>query len=324
LTYNVLIGSKTFGKITPEPEKILTENGCHVIHNPYPDFFREDQLIQAIEEIDAMVVGFDEITEKVIANAHRLKVFAKHGVGVDNIDIDAATNYGKIVCNTVGANENGVADLVFGLMISIARQIPFADREIKNGGWPKIFGSELWEKTLGIVGLGRIGKGVARRARGFEMKILAYDVCRDNDFAYKYNVQFVELDELLKNSDFISIHTPLNANTKNLIGEKQLKMMKPQAYLVNTARGEIVDEEALQVALRDKWIAGAALDAFAVEPATGTKILEADALVATPHMGAYTKESLNRMSLMCSQSIVSVFKGEKPQYIVNPEVYNLL
>ena len=321
MTYKVLIGSKTFGKITSEPEEILRKEGYEIIHNPYPEFFNEKQLIDAIRDVDAMVVGFDEVTENVLERASKLKVLAKHGVGVDNIDITAATKHRIIVCNTVGANESGVADLAIGLMISVARQIPFANREVKNQKWPKVFGTELWEKTLGIVGLGHIGKGVAIRAHGFSMTVLAYDPYPDKQFADRHGIQFVTLEELLQKADFVTIHVPLNKDTKNMIGKKQLAMMKESAFLINTARGEIVNEESLYTALKEKLIRGAALDAFALEPAGASKILEIDSLIATPHMGAYTEESLNRMSLMCARAIVAVLKGLKPDFVVNPEIY---
>jgi len=318
----ILIGSKTFGKITPEPANILKDAGFEVDYNPYPDFFNEEQMLEVIQDYFGVVVGFDHLTEKVIAKAENLKVIAKHGVGVDTIDVDAATKHGVVVSKTVGANSSSVADFAIGLMLSTARQIPRMDAEVKQGEWPKYVGTELWKKTLGIIGLGHIGKAVAKRAAGFDMKLLAYEPYPDHDFVTRHHIELASVNRILEEADFITIHVPLSESTANMIGREELKKMKNTAFLVNTARGGIIDEDALYDALENNVIAGAAIDAFSEEPPGHTKLLNAKGMVATPHAAAYTNESLNRMSLMCADSICRVLHGEQPEFVVNPEVFS--
>jgi D-3-phosphoglycerate dehydrogenase / 2-oxoglutarate reductase len=199
--------------------------------------------------------------------------------------------------------------------------VPFADRSVKEGKWPRIVGIQINGKTLGIIGLGQIGKKVARRATGFDMKVLAYDVVKDEPFAQKGGITYVSLNDLLSQADFISIHIPLIPATRHLIGEKELGLMKKESFLVNVSRGSIVDEEALYRALKDGKIRGAALDVFAQEPAGESPLVKLDSLISTPHMAGYTQEALVETGMICVRAIVDVLGGKRPQGVINPEVW---
>jgi len=225
-----------------------------------------------------------------------------------------------VVISAPGANSGAVADLTFGLFLSLARSIPFADRAVKEGGWPRIVGIDLSGKTLGIIGLGQVGKKVAKRALGFDMTVLAYDVVKDEDFAQKWGISYRSLDEVFAESDFLSIHVPLIDSTRKLIAKRELQLMKKGAFLVNIARGGVVDEEALYQALLEGKIRGAALDVFLSEPPEGNPLFALDSVIATPHMGGYTTEALRETGMICARGIVDTLRGKRPQNIVNPEV----
>jgi len=212
-------------------------------------------------------------------------------VGVDRVDLEAATAAGVVVTNTPGTNHIAVAELTLGLMLSLARRIPQHDRSVKEGSWERVRGTELAGKTLGIVGLGWISREVIRRASAFGMKILVQTRYQDEELADEYGVEYPSLEDLLKGSDFVSLHCAFTPERADLIGEKELRVMKPTSHLVNTARGELVNERALLRALQEGWIAGAAMDAFKEEPATGSPLVRLGNFIATPHIGATTLES---------------------------------
>jgi D-3-phosphoglycerate dehydrogenase len=239
-----------------------------------------------------------------------------HGVGVDHIDLEAARRHGVVVANCPGANSHAVADLAIGLMIDLARSICAVNGEVHNRVWRSRQGVELWGKTLGLVGLGMIGQGVARRARGFDMRVLAFDPYAGPGVAERLGVQMVALDELLAASDFVSLHAPLTPETHHLIGAAQLALMPPHAYLVNTARGGLMDEAALAEALAQGRLAGAALDAFAAEPPWGSALLDLPNVVATPHIGAHTRESIERVGVLAVRNVVNVLEGKEPLHRV--------
>ena len=220
----VVCTSPSFAKYSDDPVLFLEKKGMSL--ERLPADITEEQFIEAAEETDAAIVAFNQITPYVLDRLPSLKIVCKHGVGVDNIDLHAAKERNVWVTNAPNANKHAVADFVFGLMLSAARQIPAADRETKLGKWPRIFGSDVYGKTLGIVGLGMIGKEVAKRAQGFNMTVLAYDVFPDRAFAADHHIHFTELDQLLKECDFITLHMPLTAETENMIGEKELAAMK--------------------------------------------------------------------------------------------------
>jgi len=321
MRFKIVSTSPTFGFYVKEPVDYLEQNGCEVELIPQGKKLTEDELVACAGGSDAMIVGVEKITRRVLTGGNRLKVIAKHGAGVDNIDMNAATERKIVVTSAPGANSDAVADLTFGLFLSLARKIPFADRSVKAGGWPRIVGTQFNGKTLGIVGSGQIGKKVAKRATGFDLKVLIYDVVKDHEFAARHGVQYLPLDEVLSQSDFVSIHVPLMEATRNMIGERELGLMKKEAFLVNIARGGVVDEKALFDALKEQRIRGAALDVFSQEPAKGNPLLELENVIATPHMGMYTSEALNVTGMICVRNIVAVLKGNKPEFLNNPQVF---
>lgn len=315
----ILSTSPSFGRFSDEPVRFLRDRGYDLVKAPLDP--SEEDLVRLVPGKDALIVGVEKITERVIRAADRLRIICKHGAGVDNIDVAAATRAGIPVTNAPGANSDAVADLAFGLMLAAARSIPLADRAVREGEWPRLVGTEVWRKTLGIIGTGRIGKQVARRARGFEMEILGYDPYPDPGFAEAVGMTYVPLEELLRRSDFVTIHVPLTPGTRGLIGRTELARMKPEAFLFNLSRGSIVDEAALYEALASGRLAGAGLDVFEAEPpGKENPLLGLKNFIATPHMGAYTREAMQAVGMETVQNIHRVFSGERPLNVVNPEV----
>jgi D-3-phosphoglycerate dehydrogenase len=312
----VVSTSPSFAQYSNEPYEYLAKHGIEWVH-VQADIGEED-FIATLEDADAAIVAFNEINANVLDHAPRLKIVCKHGVGVDNIDLEATKERKIWVTNVPNANKHAVADFAFGLMLSLARQIPAANHLTLKGEWPRIFGSDVYGTTLGIIGLGMIGKEVARRGKGFDMEVLAYDPYPDHGFAQKNNIRFVELEELLKQSDFISLHMPFTEQTRNLIDRKQLEMMKEKAYLVNASRGGIVNEVALYEALKNGLIAGAALDVFEHEPLHANPLFELSNFIATPHIAGYTSGAVNMLGMTCVRNIVEVLvNGKKPEHVVN-------
>lgn len=319
----VLVSARSFRKMQGEHWRVLQEAGYEIVTPEQDQPLKEAEMISIIGDVDAALVGNDAVTERVIAAAPRLKVVSKHGVGVDNVDVPAATRAGVIVTNTPGANQVAVAEMAVALIMALTRKLAYHDTLVKSGGWSRIIGTEIAGKTVGLVGLGRIGKEVVLRLEGFQVKFLAYDVYQDKTFAAEHAVRFVTLDELLAGSDIVTLHAVLTADTQSLIGEKELALMKPGAYLVNTARGGLIDEQALYRALSENRLAGAGLDVFADEPPTNSPLLKlGDKVLLAPHLGAQTTETVMRMGRMAAENIVQVLRGEKPLGLVNPEAYS--
>ncbi|MDK2898585.1 MAG: D-3-phosphoglycerate dehydrogenase / 2-oxoglutarate reductase, partial [Thermotoga sp.] len=271
-------------------------------------------------------VGTHPVTAEMIENSS-LKVIAKHGVGVDNIDLEAATKKGIPVTITAGANSLSVAELTIAFIFALIRGLVWAHNKLfLERKWEGTVGQEVSGKTLGVVGFGSIGREVVKKAVCLGMNVLVYD-----PYVSKDNVRLLEatpvddLDQLLKESDFVSLHVPLNESTKNMIGERELSLMKKSAFLINTSRGGLVDEEALVKALKEGRIAGAALDVFSEEPPNpNSPLFKCPNLITTAHIGAHTKESILRMNMMAAQSVVDFFKGNIPKYVVNKEVAQIL
>lgn len=295
----------------------LEQGQCEVVRCPYPHPVEEKKLLQIIQGIDGIIAGNDELTARVIEAADRLKVISKYGVGVNNIDVEAATRNRIIVTYT--PNHNAVADLVFGMMLGLARRIYQANSLVKTGSWPRPFiGTDVWGKTLGVIGTGRIGQAVIKRAKGFEMEVLAYDVLQDDRLAPELGFEYVSLDDLLHEADFLTIHVPLTDKTRRLIGGREFGLMKPTAFLINTSRGGIVDEGALFITLTEKKLAGAALDVYDQEPPSlSSPLLKLDSMIVTPHMGADTEEGLKSMDIVAAKNVLLVLSGQSPLYSLN-------
>ncbi|MBN1317817.1 MAG: phosphoglycerate dehydrogenase [Anaerolineales bacterium] len=318
----VLVTARSFGLVAPSCINYLVRNGFDVIRIPDDERPITPATLERwveLEQPQALVVGAEPITYGVINRAEGLRIITKHGVGVDNIDLEAATGRGVVVTNAPGTNNHAVADLTLCLMLSLSRQLCPANWSTKSGEWKRYIGCELHGKTIGVVGTGYIGKEVIKRAMGFGMQVCAYDVVADEAFAAKHGVQYLHLEQLLKVSDYISLHVPLIEQTRNMIGVEALARMKKTAFLINVSRGGVVDEQALYDALRTYQIAGAALDVFAAEPPTQSPLLALDNFLATPHMGGRTVESAEAMGALCADNIVRLFRGNRPDHIVNPQ-----
>lgn len=278
-------------------------------------------MIDILQGMDAALVSVDPFTAKVFESVSQLKVIARTGVGYDAIDVPAATARGVAVCTSLGCNNIAVAEFAFALMIACSRKLAQNMAEVRNGGWTRHQEMGLEQNTLGIVGLGSIGKELAKRARAFEMRVLAYDVFQDQQFADRHQVTYVPLEQLLRESDFVSLHLLLDANTRHIMNAERFRMMKPTAYLINTARGGVVDTAALIEALKEKRIAGAALDVFEQEPVEADSPLRTmDNVYMTPHVSGSSNRSRHTSMMMATENIIRVLRGEKPLHIVNPEV----
>ncbi len=291
-----------------------------------------EELRASVDDYDALIVRSEtKVTREVISAARNLKVIGRAGIGVDNIDLEAATEAGIVVVNAPTGNVISAAEHTVGLMLALARHIPEASASLKRGEWERsrFIGTEVRGKMLGIVGLGQVGSEVARRARGLEMRVIAYDPFVPEERARALGAEVVSLDELLRQSDFISIHTTLTEGTVKLIGEEELAKVKPGAYIINTARGGIVDEAALAKALEEGRLAGAALDVFEEEPVVSHPLFEMERTVVTPHLGASTAEAQERVAQDVAEEIIAVLKGEPARYatnapLISPETYSYL
>ena len=287
----------------------------------------ESDLIEEMKDVIALFVRPGIITERTINAAKKLRIIAVHGAGVDQIDVKAATKKGIFVTNVPGGNAEAVAELTMGLMLSLVRRIPFAVKQVREKGqWgeARFLGTELRGKTLGIIGLGHVGTAVAKIARGFDMKILYYKRKRKPELEKILDIEYKDLNTLLQESDFISIHVPLTDETYHMLSEQQFKLMRKTAFLVNTSRGKVVDEAALYKALKENRIAGAALDVLEKEPPTSSNpLLQQHNVVITPHMAGSTRECLQTIAKTAAEDIAAVLRGELPKNLVNVEALRM-
>lgn len=295
----------------------LRNRGCELIEHNEHGRLTEERLIELIPEAEALVPGLEPVTERVMAAAPRLRVVSAQGVGYDHIDVEAANRRGIAVCICAGCNNHSVSELVIGMMLGLARHIYTADRAVRDGQWPRLVGTELWGRTLGVVGLGRVGKSTALIGRGLGMRVLATDIQWDITFANEHQVSYVPLPRLLAESDFISLHCPLTAQTRGLIDDAALAQMKPTAYLINTARGPVVDEAALVRALQGKRIAGAGLDVFQHEPHPDNPFLDFPNVILVPHLGGATIQATERSLELALLNITNVLDDLPPVCRVN-------
>jgi phosphoglycerate dehydrogenase-like enzyme len=322
----VLITARYFA-VDPEPLQVLHDHRCELVHSEIDwtlgdGNISEGRAIELLQDVDAAIISSLPLNDRVLARAEKLKVIAIRGVGYDSVDIPAATARGIPVIVAPGFTDS-VADYTFALMLAVTRQVALADRLVRADRWEVLVTTNICGKTLGIVGLGRIGKAVARRARGFDMTVLATDVVRDEAFARQYSVTYLPLPELLQRADIVSINAPLSGDTRHLIDAQALRLMKPSAYLMNTARGGLVDEQALAAALRAGRLAGAGLDVFHEEPLQHNPFQGLDNVVLSPHLAAYSREGLRETGVLAAQGVVTVLGGGRPDAaaLVNPEIY---
>ncbi len=303
-------------------------NKCHVTINPEDRNLTKEELLEAVVDQDGLISMLsDPIDSEVIHAGNKLKVIANYAVGFNNIDIEAASKRKIPVCNTPDVLTNASADFAWALLMSTARRIIEGDNMTRSGqfkGWEPslLLGMEVWGKTLGIIGAGRIGQAVAKRAIGFEMRTLYHNRNRlPNTIEQEYNMEYVDLDTLLKESDYVSLHCPLTSETKHLIGQKELEKMKPTSILINTARGPVVDEVALVAALKKRIIYGAGLDVFEDEPALKPGLAELSNVVLAPHIASAAVETRSKMVEMVVDNVLTALEGKRPQNLVNSKIY---
>ena len=302
--------------ITQEGIEYLNAHDCEVICD-YLRWKSEDELIAALQGIDGVIAGGEKYSPKVINAARNLKIIARLGSGFDAVDIETASKAGILVTNTPGATASAVAELALGLCLSALRRIPQMNGKLKAGVWEQSTGRELSSCVVGIIGTGFIGREFARLIRPFGCKVLAFDVFKNKKFADEYGVVYVNLEEIAKNCDVISIHLPLFHDTEGMINTDFLSKMKADAYIINTSRGQVIDKTALKNALEQGVIAGAAIDAHWEEPCKPVdEIVILPNVICTPHIGYNTKETKRRMIQMASDEILAVLRGENPKYNV--------
>ena len=323
----------------PKPKVYVTrempERGLRIIKEKFDTEIWSDYapppkrtIIEKADKVDALATLLsDKIDAEVFDAAPKLKIVAQMAVGFDNINIAEATKRGIYVTNTPGVLTETTADFAWTLLMAVARRVVEADNYVRSGKWKvgwhpmMLQGRDINGATLGIVGLGRIGCALAKRAKGFDMKVLYNDIIRRPDFEKEYGIQFTEMDKLFPQADFVTINTPLTEQTHHLVDEKKLKSMKKTAYLINNARGPIVDEKALYKALKEGWIAGAALDVFEQEPTSKENpLLKLDNVVVAPHISSASYETRSRMAVMVAENFVAFFEGKTPPNLVNREV----
>jgi len=315
----ILVTPTSFGPTSQvAPKDKLLEFADEVVYNPQSRPLTEEELIPLLEGCDGYIAGLDFITEKVLESAQKLRVISRYGIGCDRVDLDAANRHGIKVTNTPGANSDAVADLTLGFMLSLARAIPMLDQSTKQGEWKRRTGIELGGKTLGILGFGMVGKQTARRAVAFGMEVIAHDPYMDEDYAKNLGVIPKTMDQVISESDFICLHLPLMETTKNIINNDSINKMRPGAFVINTARGGLIDEVALYNALENGHLGGAALDVYEKEPPDASlPLYQLPNVLTTPHTAAHTAEASLNMATMAVDNLIEVLETGDCKYIVN-------
>jgi D-3-phosphoglycerate dehydrogenase len=303
------------GRPGPALER-LREFADTVIFNPWRRPLGEDELIPLLEGCEGYIAGLDFITKRVIDQSCALRVISRYGTGLDRVDLEAARAKGIPVCNTPGANAQAVADLSFALLLSVARRIPFLDRSTREGGWPRSIGVELYGKTMGILGLGAVGKAVAKRAAGFSMQVMACDPCIDERYVKAQGIVRTDFDSLIRGADFISLHLPLTAETRHIISGEVMKTMKPGAIIINTARGGLIDEGAAYELLRSGRLGGLGIDVYEEEPPKQPPLFSLENVVATPHTASRTAEAAAAMADLSVRNLIDVLSGRDCPWVV--------
>ncbi len=305
-----------------EPERqVLAKIGAELI---VAETEEEKEFISLAPEVDGILTCWASVTSDVIKAAHKCKIIGRFGIGVDNIDVDAATALGIIVTNVPAYCLDEVSDHAMALLLACARKVPLLDKNVKNGNWDRQVGPPMHRlrgQNLGIIGFGKIGRTIALKAQAFGLNIFAFDPFVDKEIAKEFQVTLVDLPHLLRQSDFITIHAPLIDETRNLFGEEEFRMMKTSAYIINTARGGIIDIQALYKALKEGWIAGAALDVLPQEPPQPDfPLANLDNVILTPHAAFLSEESMLELEITGAEEVARVLSGQMPKSIVNTEV----
>lgn len=306
----ILISSKSFGKEDTGALNLLRSAGLEPVLNPYGRSFEFDEFSERIRDAAGLIAGTEKITGELLQKARSLKVISRFGVGTDNIDLEAAKKLGIIVYTTPEAPTQAVAELALSMMLGLSRKICETDRNMHSGIWSPLIGSLLSGKTLGIIGLGRIGRELVRLVAPFKLGIIAHELYPDPGFISQYGVKLESLEKVMSESDIVSLHMPLSSSTRHIIGEKEISLMKPHAILINTARGGLVDENALIKALERGSIGGAGLDVFEIEPYKG-KLIQLSNVILTPHIGSNTRETRIRMEKETVENLIKALSELK-------------
>ena len=307
----ILVTPTSYGKNDSRLKTELESLVGEVVYNQTGRPFSSEEVARLLPGMDGYIAGLDVIDSNALCAADRLKVISRYGVGFDNVDLETAKRKNIVVTNTPGANSVSVAELALGLMLALARQIPEAVESVHQGKWPRYTGISLEGKTVGILGLGAIGKQLARRLNGFDCRILAFDPYADRQFAFEHQVEVSEMDRVVAEADFLSLHLPLLPELRGIVNETFLGKMKKGSFLINTSRGELVKEEALFEALQSGHLKGAGLDAFSVEPPDpNNPLLSLPNVITTPHLGAQTDGATSNMGWMALKNCLAVLNGE--------------
>jgi D-3-phosphoglycerate dehydrogenase len=310
-TRRVLISTVPFGEVDAESRNLLAAAGAECVVNPKGRRLKEDELAELIPGFAALIAGTEPITDRVMAAGHQLRLIARVGIGLDNVDLAAARRRGIVVTYTPDAPAPAVSELTIGLMLALLRGIPQSDQAIRRGEWRRFVGRRLENQVVGIVGLGRVGKRVVRHLGGFGARVMANDIVPDIEFAREFGVTLCDKETLYREADMITLHVPLTTATRGLIGAHELSLMKPGACVVNTARGQMVDEQALAEALRAGRLSGAALDVFAHEP-YGGDLRGIENCILTSHMGSMSVDCRARMEVEAAREVARFLTGEPP------------
>lgn len=318
----ILVTARAFWDNGHAAEEMLCAQGFHVERSPVAGPYSDRDLAPLLASYDAIIAATDAYTADLFAACPALRVVARWGIGIDSVDLEAATRAGVAITNTPGTTTEAVADYAFALLLGIARRLAEGDALMRAGGWGEYPGTLVFGKTLGLVGFGQIGQAVARRAAGFAMRVLVHDPLLEGEAHRWPEVRFLALDELLAEADFVSLHAAVTPETRGMIGAAQLARMRPTAYLANTARGALIDDEALWAALESGAIAGAALDVYTPEPLPADHPLRgAPRCLLTPHNAFNAVEAARATSMSAAQSIVSLWRGERTAPVCNPAVF---
>ena len=305
----IFVATSNFSVNSNQPLTLLEKHGLNINLNPLNCKLTTDDLIQYASDSSGIIAGTELYTPRVFEHLKDLKVISRLGVGIDNIDLDVAHENGVEVFRTKTTPASAVAELALGLMLDVARKVTYQHNQLASGTWKKEMGNLLQGKTLGIIGLGTIGKTLVELVRGFKFKVLAHDLSHDKAFQKENNITYCDLDTLLKQSDIISIHLNLTDKTQNLINEERIALMNPEAILINASRGGIVDEKALYNALKNERILGSGLDVFNKEPYDGP-LIKLNNVVLTPHVGSYAKEMRIQMEIEAAENLIKGLQNE--------------
>jgi D-3-phosphoglycerate dehydrogenase len=313
----ILVTSTNYSIYCSEAKQLLESSGCEIIENMRGRPLTFEELSEVVHDVSGVVAGVDTWNEEVFKLAPKLKVIGRFGVGVDNIDLDKAREYGVQVTNVPGGNANAVAEFAVGLILSALRNIPNLYQSARRAYWDRHVGEELQGKRVGLLGFGNISRKLARKLQGFDVELVAFDKYPNEAAAKELNVKLASFEEVLSTSDIVSMHLPALPETYHIMGDKQFGMMKPGSYFINTARGTVVNEEALRKALTDGPLGGAAIDVYEHEPVTADNpLLTTDRIVTTPHTAAETLETYRLVGLTTARAILDVLEGRTPHNLL--------